>query len=153
MKRWKNLKQVTVRWRRRVLSATGWPDSANFRQSGDCFRRPGTDVMIFRIFSPKNGEKMAFWLKTKLNYAKNLSYHWFLRKTPFFRKKLSKIAENCDHNIDPWLSKIRVQILGLLISTVKMYVLVLPKIWQHFWRFFTNSSGKNVCVSFNKNGF
>jgi hypothetical protein len=25
-----------------------------------------------------------------------------LRKTPFFRRKLSKIAENCDHNIDPW---------------------------------------------------
>jgi hypothetical protein len=26
----------------------------------------------------------------------------FVRKTPiFFRRKLSKIAENCDHNIDP----------------------------------------------------
>jgi hypothetical protein len=25
----------------------------------------------------------------------------FLRKTPFFRQKLAKIAENCDHNIDP----------------------------------------------------
>jgi hypothetical protein len=25
-----------------------------------------------------------------------------LRKTPFFRPKLAKIAENCDHNIDPW---------------------------------------------------
>jgi hypothetical protein len=25
-----------------------------------------------------------------------------LRKTPFFRRKLSKIAEKCDHNIDPW---------------------------------------------------
>jgi hypothetical protein len=24
-----------------------------------------------------------------------------LRKTPFFRRKLAKIAENCDHNIDP----------------------------------------------------
>jgi hypothetical protein len=24
-----------------------------------------------------------------------------LRKTPIFRRKLSKIAENCDHNIDP----------------------------------------------------
>jgi hypothetical protein len=26
-----------------------------------------------------------------------------LRKTPFFRRKLAKIAENCDHNIDPWI--------------------------------------------------
>jgi hypothetical protein len=43
-----------------------------------------------------------FWLKTKLNYAKFWSQHWFLRKTPiFFAEKLSKIAENCDHNIDP----------------------------------------------------
>jgi hypothetical protein len=25
----------------------------------------------------------------------------FCEKTPFFRRKLSKIAENCDHNIDP----------------------------------------------------
>jgi hypothetical protein len=26
----------------------------------------------------------------------------FLEKRQFFRQKLSKIAENCDHNIDPW---------------------------------------------------
>jgi hypothetical protein len=25
-----------------------------------------------------------------------------LRKTPISRRKLSKIAENCNHNIDPW---------------------------------------------------
>jgi hypothetical protein len=25
----------------------------------------------------------------------------FLRKTPIFRRKLSKIEENCDHNIGP----------------------------------------------------
>jgi hypothetical protein len=49
--------------------------------------KPGIDVMILSIFSPKNSvKKLAFW---------------FLRKTPFFRQKLSKIAENCDHNIDP----------------------------------------------------
>jgi hypothetical protein len=29
-----------------------------------------------------------------------------MRKTPFFRRKLSKIAENCDHNIDPWLPEL-----------------------------------------------
>jgi hypothetical protein len=26
----------------------------------------------------------------------------FLRKTPNFHRKLSPVAENCDHNIDPW---------------------------------------------------
>jgi hypothetical protein len=29
--------------------------------------------------------------------------YWVLRKKhQFFRRKLSKFAENCDHNIDPW---------------------------------------------------
>jgi hypothetical protein len=27
----------------------------------------------------------------------------FLEKRQFFRRKLSKVVENCDHNIDPWL--------------------------------------------------
>jgi hypothetical protein len=27
---------------------------------------------------------------------------FFLEKRQFFRRKLSKIAENCDPNIDPW---------------------------------------------------
>jgi hypothetical protein len=32
---------------------------------------PGIDVMIFKIFSPKNSaKKWRFLLKTKLNYAK-----------------------------------------------------------------------------------
>jgi hypothetical protein len=26
----------------------------------------------------------------------------FCEKRQFFRRKLTKIAENCDHNIDPW---------------------------------------------------
>jgi hypothetical protein len=28
----------------------------------------------------------------------------FEKSANFFRQKLAKIAENCDHNIDPWLS-------------------------------------------------
>jgi hypothetical protein len=36
--------------------------------------------MILKIFSPKN----------------------LAKKLAFFRRKLAKIAENCDHNIDPW---------------------------------------------------
>jgi hypothetical protein len=34
-----------------------------------------------------------------LNFDPNIG---FWEKRHFFRRKLSKIAENCDHNIDPW---------------------------------------------------
>jgi hypothetical protein len=45
--------------------------------------------MIFKnIFAKKLGEKIGvFCLKTKLNYAKFWSLHWFFRKKNF--------AENC----------------------------------------------------------
>jgi hypothetical protein len=39
-----------------------------------------------------------FWLKTKLNYDRNIGF-WENRK--LFRRKLLKIAENFDHKIDP----------------------------------------------------
>jgi hypothetical protein len=36
------------------------------------FQQLGTDVMIFKIFSPKNlAKNWRFWLKTKLNFEKN----------------------------------------------------------------------------------
>jgi hypothetical protein len=51
-------------------------------------------LTIFR----NSAKKWSLLLKTKLDYAK----FWpFWRKTPFFRWKLSKIAENFDHNIGP----------------------------------------------------
>jgi hypothetical protein len=67
---------------------------------------PGTDVMIFKIFSPKNSaKKLAFLTQNKAKLCKN----WiitlvFEKNANFFRRKLAKIAENCDHNIDPWFS-------------------------------------------------
>jgi hypothetical protein len=65
--------------------------------------KPGTDVMIFLYFRRKFQRKnWRFWLKTKLNYAKIFDHNiGFWEKRQFFRWKLSKIAENCDHNIDP----------------------------------------------------
>jgi hypothetical protein len=45
---------------------------------------PGADVMSIKICSPKIRDKtLAF------------------QKTQFFAEKLVKIAENCEHNIDP----------------------------------------------------
>jgi hypothetical protein len=73
-------------------------DSTNLRPVFNF--EPGADVMIFKIFSPKN---WRFWLKTKLNYVfKNFIITLVFEKNAnFFRQKLSKIAENCDHNIVP----------------------------------------------------
>jgi hypothetical protein len=45
---------------------------------------------------------MAFLTQNKAKLCKNLIITFFLRKTAiFFRQKLAKIAEYCDHNIDP----------------------------------------------------
>jgi hypothetical protein len=49
------------------------------------FRRSGTDVMIFWIFSPKKSPKeLAFLTQNKAKLWKKWSWHWFLRKTPIF---------------------------------------------------------------------
>jgi hypothetical protein len=57
----------------------------------------------FLNISPKNfAIKLAFLTQNKAKFwKKSWSEHWYLRKTPIFRRKLGKIAENCDHNIDP----------------------------------------------------
>jgi hypothetical protein len=63
----------------------------------------GTDVMIFKIFSPKNSaKKLAFMTQNKVQLCKILIITLgFKKNANFFRRNLSKIAENCDHNIDP----------------------------------------------------
>jgi hypothetical protein len=62
----------------------------------------GTDVKILKnIFAKKFRENIGIFYSKQLNFENNLSQLWDLRKTQFFRRKLAKIAENCDHNIDP----------------------------------------------------
>jgi Ni,Fe-hydrogenase III small subunit len=62
---------------------------------------PGTDVMILKIFSPKTSvKKLAFLTPNKAKLCKILIVTLIFEKKN--RRKLSKIAENCDHNIDPW---------------------------------------------------
>jgi hypothetical protein len=66
---------------------------------------PGTDVVIIKIFSPK---KIGVLTHNKAKLCKNLIIKLVFEKTPiFFRRKLAKIAENCDHNIDPCLCMCR----------------------------------------------
>jgi hypothetical protein len=61
--------------------------------------------MILKIFSPKNfAKKLAFLTQNKAKFWKKIDRNiGFWEKRQFFRQKLSKIAENCDHNIDPRL--------------------------------------------------
>jgi hypothetical protein len=35
-------------------------------------------------------------------YSNSKIWSWFFEKTAIFRRKLAKIAENCDHSNDPW---------------------------------------------------
>jgi hypothetical protein len=69
-----------------------------------------TNFMILKVFSPKNSAKiLAFLTRNKAKLCKNLiATLVFEEKTPIFLAKIvencrksSKIAENCDHNIDP----------------------------------------------------
>jgi hypothetical protein len=60
--------------------------------------------MILKIFSPKKFAKnLAFLTRNKAKFGKKFIITLVFKKNAnFFRPKLGKIAENCDHNIDPW---------------------------------------------------
>jgi hypothetical protein len=51
---------------------------------------PGTDVMIFKIFSPKNSaKKLAFLTQNKASFCKNCDHNiGFWEKRQFFRRKI-----------------------------------------------------------------
>jgi hypothetical protein len=54
--------------------------------------------MIIKIFSPKNSAKKLALLTQNKILIITLAFE---KNANFFRQKLSKIAENCDGNIDP----------------------------------------------------
>jgi hypothetical protein len=60
---------------------------------------------FLKIFSPKNSaKKWRFFTQNKAKICEILIITWVFEKNAnFFRRKLSKIAENCDHNIDSWV--------------------------------------------------
>jgi hypothetical protein len=59
--------------------------------------------MILKLFSPKNSaKKIAFFTQNKAQLCRILIITLVFEKNAnFFRRKLAKIAENCDHNIEP----------------------------------------------------
>jgi hypothetical protein len=56
--------------------------------------------MISETFSPKDLAQTGIFSQNTASLL-YLSLHRLLRKGPIFRRKLAKIAENIDHNIDP----------------------------------------------------
>jgi hypothetical protein len=80
----------------------------NFDQNIISIRR--TDVHQIRdrcydfknIFAQKVANKLAFLTQNKAKLCKILIITLVFEKNAnFFRRKLAKFAENCDHNIDP----------------------------------------------------
>jgi hypothetical protein len=59
--------------------------------------------MVFKKNSAKNLAKiLAFFVQITASFCKKTYRNiGFWEKRQFFRWKLAKIAENCDHNIDP----------------------------------------------------
>jgi hypothetical protein len=64
--------------------------------------KAGTDVMILKIFFPKiSAKKLAFLTQNKAKLCKIFITTLVFEKNAIFSQKIVKIAENCDHNIDP----------------------------------------------------
>jgi hypothetical protein len=52
----------------------------------------------------------------------------FWEKRQFFRQKLSKIGENCDHNIDPWMTGISLHVaMASDVSAISTSTISLSK--------------------------
>jgi hypothetical protein len=59
--------------------------------------------MIFKYFRQKIGEKIVVFDSKQSQNLKKIGHNiGFREKRKIFRRKLAKIAENCDHNIGPW---------------------------------------------------
>jgi hypothetical protein len=85
--------------------------------------------MILKVFSQNN----VFFSFQLVLFAKFRSTHWFfVKKANFLQKivknsrKLSKIAENCEHYIDPWFNFLKSTVwrwVGMLHVYIHMFFL------------------------------
>jgi hypothetical protein len=95
---------ITIRYNNKRLEC----DKISFR-----WMISGTNVLIFSKFS----EKWRFLRNILLVFAKMHHNSVFKRKCQFLRRKLTKITENCDHNIDSRLVLIRLKNLHIVRCT------------------------------------
>jgi uncharacterized CHY-type Zn-finger protein len=92
-----------------------------FYECVQCDQEP-TNVMILKIFS----QKWRFLLELQLIFCKKIGRNiGFWEKRQFFPPKLSKIAENCDHSIDPRCKNYDHLVRFLQFSAIKIRVLHL----------------------------
>jgi hypothetical protein len=79
-----------------------WSDVTHTRKNTRMQGDQGPMLWFFKyLFSTKN---LAFLAQTTASLCKNCDLNiGFWEKRQFFRQKLSKIAEKCDHNIGPRL--------------------------------------------------
>jgi hypothetical protein len=77
---------------------------------------------FLNIFVEKFSKKLAFLTQNKAKLCKSLIITLVFEKNAiFFRRKLSKIAENCVHNIDPRLCEFSpIELFFTLGSGLKM---------------------------------
>jgi hypothetical protein len=81
-------------------------------------------------------KRLAFFAQTTANFWKTFYRSiGFWKKRHFFRRKLSKIAECCDHIIDPWL----LFYLHNIFAAVPLFLKWQHKHWvlSRFWRTLT----------------
>jgi hypothetical protein len=75
-----------------------------YKEEKSCLIRPGNGVMIKKISTKNLRKNLCFFCSNHRLFCKNLVITMVFEKNAhFFRRKSAKIAENCDHNIDPCL--------------------------------------------------
>jgi hypothetical protein len=77
-----------------------WPDEHSLRGKSN----RGPMLWFFKYFRRKIQQKhLAFLTQNKSKLSKTLIITLVFEKNAIFCRKLSKIAENCHHNIDHWV--------------------------------------------------
>jgi hypothetical protein len=66
-----------------------------------CFPSRDRCYDFLNIFAEKFSKKLAFLIQNKTKLCKILFITMIFEKNAIFCRKLAKITENCDHNIEP----------------------------------------------------
>jgi hypothetical protein len=89
---------------------------------------------------------LAVFAQSTASFYKNIIITLVIEKNGnFFRRKMSKIAENCDHNIDPRLAGIGNFYFNVELSAEKYFKF---QIWQIF-----KNKNRNIKKSFHNTQF